>query len=101
MAGIARDITELVGRTPLLEAARFGAGRGLCCRLLCKLEYLNPAGSVKDRVALWMIRRAQEEGKLAPGAVIVEPTSGEHRHRPGGGGGRPGLPGGPHPCPTP
>ncbi len=76
MAGIARDITELVGRTPLLEAARFGAGRGLCCRLLCKLEYLNPAGSVKDRVALWMIRRAQGEGKLAPGAVIVEPTSG-------------------------
>ena len=52
MEHIARDITELVGRTPLLEAARFGKARGLSCRLLAKLEYLNPAGSVKDRVAL-------------------------------------------------
>ena len=52
MEHIARDITELVGRTPLLEAARFGKARGLSCRLLAKLEYQNPAGSVKDRVAL-------------------------------------------------
>ena len=52
MEYIARDLTELVGHTPLLEASRFCAARGLCCRLLCKLESLNPAGSVKDRVAL-------------------------------------------------
>ncbi|CCX38711.1 cysteine synthase [Clostridium sp. CAG:1013] len=76
MEQIARDITELVGRTPLLEAARFGKARGLTCRLLTKLEYLNPAGSVKDRVALWMIREGERAGALAPGATIIEPTSG-------------------------
>lgn len=76
MEQIARDITELVGRTPLLEAARFGKARGLTCRLLTKLEYLNPAGSVKDRVALWMIREGERTGALAPGATIIEPTSG-------------------------
>ena len=76
MEHIARDITELVGRTPLLEAARFGKARGLSCRLLAKLEYLNPAGSVKDRVALWMIREGERSGALAPGATIIEPTSG-------------------------
>ena len=62
MGRLVRDFTELVGGTPLLEASRFGAARGLSGRLLCKLEYLNPAGSVKDRVALWMIRRAEQEG---------------------------------------
>lgn len=76
MEQIARDITELVGRTPLLEAARFGKARGLTCRLLTKLEYLNPAGSVKDRVALWMIREGERTGTLAPDATIIEPTSG-------------------------
>ena len=76
MGRLVRDFTELVGGTPLLEASRFGAARGLSGRLLCKLEYLNPAGSVKDRVALWMIRRAEQEGKLSPGSVLVEPTSG-------------------------
>ena len=76
MGNIARDLTELVGRTPLLEASRFSRRRGLSCRLLCKLEYLNPAGSVKDRVALWMLRGAEESGALKPGATIIEPTSG-------------------------
>ncbi len=76
MGNIARDLTELVGRTPLLEAFRFSRRRGLSCRLLCKLEYLNPAGSVKDRVALWMLRGAEESGALKPGATIIEPTSG-------------------------
>lgn len=76
MEQIARDITELVGQTPLLEAARFGRARGLLCRLLAKLEYLNPAGSVKDRVALWMIREGERAGTLTPGATIIEPTSG-------------------------
>ena len=76
MGNIARDLTELVGRTPLLEASRFSRRRGLSCRLLCKLEYLNPAGSVRDRVALWMLRGAEESGALKPGATIIEPTSG-------------------------
>ena len=76
MEYIARDLTELVGHTPLLEASRFCAARGLCCHLLCKLESLNPAGSVKDRVALAMLRQAEREGKISPGATIIEPTSG-------------------------
>ncbi|MGI6256059.1 MAG: cysteine synthase A [Acutalibacter sp.] len=76
METIAKDIRDLVGNTPLLEAGRFSQARGLGCRLLCKLEYLNPAGSVKDRVALWMLREAERSGRLAPGATIIEPTSG-------------------------
>ena len=59
-----------------MEASRFSRRRGLSCRLLGKLEYLNPAGSVKDRVALWMLRGAEESGALKPGATIIEPTSG-------------------------
>jgi len=76
MEQIVKDITGLVGGTPLLEAARFGQARGLSARLLCKLEYLNPTGSVKDRAALWMLEAAEREGRLAPGATIIEPTSG-------------------------
>lgn len=76
MEQIARDITELVGKTPLLEASRFAQARGVSCRILAKLEYLNPAGSVKDRVALSMIQDAEEMGILGPGSVIIEPTSG-------------------------
>ena len=76
METIAKDIRDLVGNTPLLQAERFAQAQGLKCRLLCKLEYLNPAGSVKDRVALWMLREAERSGKLAPGATIIEPTSG-------------------------
>lgn len=76
MEYIAGDITQLVGNTPLLEASRFAAARGIFGRILAKLEYFNPAGSVKDRVALWMIREGEKSGKLAPGATIIEPTSG-------------------------
>ena len=72
---IARDMTELIGATPLLEAGRFFP-RERGGRLLAKLEYLNPAGSVKDRAALSMIDDAERSGRLAPGGLIVEPTSG-------------------------
>ena len=67
---------ELVGGTPLLEPCRLAQTLGLGARLLCKLEYLNPAGSSKDRVARNMIEDAERSGKLRPGAVIIEPTSG-------------------------
>ena len=76
MKGVVKGIEQLVGGTPLLEAGRFSRAQGLERPLLCKLEYLNPAGSCKDRVALSMIERAEQEGKLSPGGVIVEPTSG-------------------------
>ena len=76
MTKIAKSLTELVGNTPLLELNNYGAQKGLKARLVVKLEYFNPAGSVKDRVALAMIEAAEEQGKLAPGATIIEPTSG-------------------------
>ena len=71
-----RSITELVGRTPLFEAANIEKELGLHARLLVKLEYFNPAGSVKDRAALNMIEDAEKSGKIRPGATIIEPTSG-------------------------
>ena len=70
------DMTELIGGTPLLVLERLGAQRGWRARVLAKLEYFNPAGSVKDRAALGMIQAAEKEGRLRPGSVIVEPTSG-------------------------
>ena len=73
---IASSVTELIGKTPLLRASRFAASAGISNAPLLKLEYLNPAGSVKDRAALKMIEDAEKAGKLKPGAVIVEPTSG-------------------------
>ncbi len=76
MSHIARDITALIGRTPLLDLSRYTKKRGIPAVLLAKLEYLNPAGSVKDRVACALIEDAEKTGRLAPGAVIVEPTSG-------------------------
>ena len=69
-------VTELVGGTPLLTAHRFAAACGIENVPLLKLEYLNPTGSVKDRAALKMIEAAEQSGKLQPGAVIIEPTSG-------------------------
>ena len=75
MEQTARSMTDLIGNTPLLEASRFLAGQG-GCRLLAKLEYLNPAGSVKDRAALYMIEDARRTGRLRPGGLIIEPTSG-------------------------
>ena len=70
------SMTEMIGETPLLDLERLGRERGWRARVLAKLEYFNPAGSVKDRAALGMIRSAEEAGRLRPGAVIVEPTSG-------------------------
>ena len=72
----AETITDLIGNTPLLRLNRFEAENGLDAVLLAKLEYLNPAGSVKDRVALAMLDDAEAKGLLKPGAVIIEPTSG-------------------------
>ena len=73
---IARSVTELIGRTPLLELCNYEENHGLQATILAKLECKNPAGSAKDRVAVNMIARAAEEGKLSPGATIIEPTSG-------------------------
>ena len=73
---LVRDASELVGNTPLVEVSRFAKEYGVKARLLMKAEYLNPAGSVKDRVAKEMIEEAERTGKLTPGATIVEPTSG-------------------------
>ena len=70
------NMTEMIGGTPLLALERLGPKRGWQARVLAKLEYFNPAGSVKDRAALGMIQAAEKEGRLRPGAGIVEPTSG-------------------------
>ena len=70
------DITALVGGTPLLSLSRFARELGLEAEIAAKLEYLNPAGSAKDRVALAMLEDAEKKGLIAPGAVIIEPTSG-------------------------
>ncbi len=73
---IYKSFTELVGNTPLLELTNLEKKLGLKAKIVAKLEYLNPAGSVKDRIAKAMIEDAEASGKLKPGAVIVEPTSG-------------------------
>lgn len=70
------NITGLIGHTPLVEINRFTEKLGLKARILVKLEFFNPAGSVKDRVALSMIEDAEKKGLLKPGSVIIEPTSG-------------------------
>lgn len=70
------SVDELVGGTPLLDASRYAAAHQLSARLLLKLEYLNPAGSVKDRVARAIIEDAEARGLLQPGGTIIEPTSG-------------------------
>ncbi len=76
MGKIYGSIEELIGGTPLFEVKNIEREENLAARLLVKLEYFNPAGSVKDRVGLSMIRDAEESGKLKPGATIIEPTSG-------------------------
>ncbi len=73
---IASDISALIGRTPLLEPTHFAAAHQLTARLVLKLEYLNPAGSVKDRVALAIINEAEKTGRIQAGGTIIEPTSG-------------------------
>ena len=69
-------ITDLIGNTPLLELKNYEKENGLQATVLAKLEYFNPAGSAKDRIARAMIDNAERAGKLKPGAVIIEPTSG-------------------------
>ena len=71
---IYKSVSELIGKTPLVELTKME--EGLSSRILAKLEFFNPAGSVKDRVAKNMIEKAEKEGKLKPGSVIIEPTSG-------------------------
>ncbi len=76
MGKIYGSVTELIGGTPILDAKNFAKAVNFNGRLLVKLEYFNPAGSVKDRIAKAMIERAERDGKLKPGSVIIEPTSG-------------------------
>jgi len=76
MSKIAKQLTELVGNTPLLELSNYIAEKKLPAVIIGKLEYFNPAGSVKDRIALSMINDAEASGVLKPGATIIEPTSG-------------------------
>ncbi|MBQ8638886.1 MAG: cysteine synthase A [Lachnospiraceae bacterium] len=73
---VCQNITELIGKTPLMELTNVEKEKGLQAKLLAKLEYLNPAGSAKDRIAYAMITDAEEKGLLKPGSVIIEPTSG-------------------------
>ncbi len=76
MSAVYTSADQLIGRTPLLELTNIEKSLGLKAKVLAKLEYLNPAGSAKDRVALRMIEDAEAAGKLVPGSVIIEPTSG-------------------------
>jgi cysteine synthase A len=76
MAKIYKSLTELIGKTPLLELGNYGKMQNLKATIIAKLEYLNPAGSVKDRIAKAMVDDAEARGLLKPGSVIIEPTSG-------------------------
>ena len=76
MAKIAKQLTDLIGNTPLLELSKFSKAKGLDTPIIAKVEYFNPGGSVKDRIALAMIEDAEKKGLLKPGATIIEPTSG-------------------------
>ena len=76
MAKIAKQLTDLIGNTPLLKLSKFSKDKGLDTPIIAKVEYFNPGGSVKDRIALAMIEDAEKKGLLKPGATIIEPTSG-------------------------
>ena len=76
MTKIAKQLTELIGNTPLLELSKFSEAHSLQSPIIAKVEYFNPGGSVKDRIALAMIEDAEQRGLLKPGATIIEPTSG-------------------------
>ena len=76
MANIAKQLTELIGNTPLVELNKFSKSKGIDTPLIAKVEFFNPGGSVKDRIALAMIEDAEKKGLLKPGATIIEPTSG-------------------------
>ena len=74
---IYKSADQLIGKTPLLELTHIEEKLNLKAKIVAKLEYLNPAGSVKDRIARKMIEDAENSGKLKPGSVIIEPTSGK------------------------
>ena len=76
MTKIAKKLTDLIGNTPLLELGKYSENKGLTTPIVAKVEYFNPGGSVKDRIALAMIEDAEQKGLLKPGATIIEPTSG-------------------------
>ncbi len=76
MGKISKKLTDLIGNTPLLELSNYNKSKNINGRLIAKLEYFNPAGSVKDRIAYAMITDAEEKGLLQPGSTIIEPTSG-------------------------
>lgn len=76
MAKVFKQITDLIGRTPLVELAKYSQEKGLKTPIVAKVEFFNPGGSVKDRVASAMIEAAEKDGRLKPGATIIEPTSG-------------------------
>ena len=76
MSKIYQSVTELIGNTPILEAKNFAKAESVSAKILVKLEYFNPAGSVKDRIAKAMIEKAERDGLLKPDSVIIEPTSG-------------------------
>ncbi|RCX21419.1 cysteine synthase [Fontibacillus phaseoli] len=76
MGNIAKNLTDLIGNTPMLELNNFAGTTGAHSKLVAKLEYFNPAGSVKDRIGFAMIKDAESKGLLKPGSVIIEPTSG-------------------------
>ncbi len=76
MARIAKQLTDLIGNTPLLELSHYENVKNLPAKVIAKLEYFNPAGSVKDRIAFAMVEDAEQKGLLKPGSVIIEPTSG-------------------------
>lgn len=76
MTKIAKQLTELIGNTPLLELNKFSKSHGIETPIIAKVEFFNPGGSVKDRIALAMIEDAEKKGLLKPGATIIEPTSG-------------------------
>lgn len=76
MTRIAQNLTELIGNTPLLELSNYSQGLGLRAKIVAKLEFLNPAGSVKDRIGYAMIKKAEQQGIINKDTVIIEPTSG-------------------------
>ncbi|MDD5824806.1 MAG: cysteine synthase A [Prevotellaceae bacterium] len=76
MTKIAKQLTELIGNTPLLELNKYSQAKGLDTPVVAKVEFFNPGGSVKDRIALAMIENAEKNGTIKPGATIIEPTSG-------------------------
>ncbi|MBO4754654.1 MAG: cysteine synthase A [Bacteroidales bacterium] len=76
MAKISKQLTDLIGNTPLVELNKFSRAKGIDTPVLAKVEFFNPGGSVKDRIALAMIEDAEQKGLLKPGATIIEPTSG-------------------------